>query len=240
MGSYSQRDHLLPFLSASMRDRALDVLRRIVEALRREGLDYRGVLYGGFMLTAAGPMLLECNARFGDPEALNVLTLYEEGDFESLLYGVAVGRVDPNWVRFRLRATACKYVVPVGYGAAPQAGTVVELDEPAIDASGVHLFFGAVEEEGPGRVRLGPGRGVALVGEASAIYESGARVEAALKYVRGTFYLRHDIASKEDLTRRMERMRRLFAPGAKASPLPLSVAPPDAPPSSAGPPTPAF
>ena len=236
MGSYSQRDHLLPFLAAGDRDRALEILERTVEALRAEGHAYRGVLYGGFMLTADGPRLLEFNARFGDPEGINVLTLYEEGDFARLLEGVATGRVDPTLVRFRLRATVVKYVVPPGYGDRPRAGGLVHLDEGAIEAAGVHVVYGSVDAAGPGTVRLGTSRGVALVGEASAIHEAGSRVEAALQFVHGDYYLRHDIGTKEDLARRWEHIRRLRAPNAKASPLPLSVAPPDAPPESHGPP----
>jgi len=82
-------------------------------------------------------------------------------------------------------------------------------------------------------VRLGTSRGIALAGEASAIHEAATRVEAALKFVKGDFYVRHDIGTKEDLARRWEHLRRLRAPNAKPSPLPLSVAAPDAPPSSA-------
>jgi phosphoribosylamine---glycine ligase len=236
MGSYSQRDHLLPFLCASDRDRALDILTRSVAALRAEGLSYRGILYGGFMLTAAGPVLLEFNARFGDPEGINVLTLYEEGDFAELLLGVANGRVDPNLLNFRLRATVVKYLVPPGYGDRVRAGGILSLDAGAIEATGVHVVYGSVEATGPGQVRLGTSRGVALVGEASAIHEASSRVEAALQFVRGEYYLRHDIGTKEDLARRWEHIRRLRAPNAKSSPLPLSVAPPDAPPASHGPP----
>jgi phosphoribosylamine---glycine ligase len=232
MGSYSQRDHLLPFLSAQARDQALAIVERTVAALRAEGLPYRGILYGGFMLTARGPLLLEFNARFGDPEGINVLSLYEEGDFASLLLGVANGRVDPNLVRFRLRATVVKYLVPPGYGERPQAGGVLEVDAPAIEAAGLRVFYGSVDEVGPGRVRLSNSRGIALAAEASAIHEAGTRVEAALKFVKGAYYVRHDIGTKEDLARRTEHIRQLLAPGAKASPLPLSVAPPDAPPSS--------
>lgn len=233
MGSYSQRDHLLPFLSSSEREKALDVLAGAVKALRAEGLDYRGILYGGFMLTRDGPRLLEFNARFGDPEGINALALYEEGNLDELLFGVASGRVDPNLVRFRLRATVLKYIVPPGYGDKPRPGGVIELDEPAILADGVRVFFGSVEAAGPGAVRLGAGRGVALLGEASAIHEAGTRVEAALAHVRGDYYVRHDIGTVEDLARHREHMRQLLVPGAKASPLPLSVAAPDAPPSSA-------
>jgi|SRR5580658_33460 phosphoribosylamine---glycine ligase len=234
MGSYSQRDHLLPFLPASDRDAAIDTLRRTVEALSSEGIRYRGILYGGFMLTARGPVLVEYNARFGDPEGINVLTLYEEGNFADLLLGVATGRVDPNLVQFRLRSTVVKYLVPPGYGDKPKAGGLLEVDTAAIEADGVHVYYGAVEAAGPGTVRLGSSRGVALVGEASAIHEAGIRVEAALHHVHGDYYVRHDIGTKEDLTRRVEHMRQLLAPGAKSSPLPLSVSAPSATPSSAG------
>jgi phosphoribosylamine--glycine ligase len=235
MGSYSQRDHLLPFLSAKERDRALETLSGAVQAMKAEGLDYRGVLYGGFMLTKDGPRLLEFNARFGDPEGINALSLYEEGNLDELLFGVASGRVDPTLVQFRLRATVLKYLVPPGYGEKPRPGGVIELDEAAIQAEGVHVFYGSVEAAGPGAVRLGSGRGVALLGEASAIHEAGTRVEAALTHIRGDFYVRHDIGTAEDLVRHREHMRQLLSPGAKPSPLPLSVAPPDAPPSSAAP-----
>jgi phosphoribosylamine---glycine ligase len=236
MGSYSQRDHLLPFLSAADRDRAIGILEASVAAIRSEGRSYRGVLYGGFMMTARGPYLLELNVRFGDPEGINALALYEDGDFSELLLGVAAGRVDPNLIRFRLRATVAKYLVPPGYGARATGGGLVSLDEAAIEAEGVHVVYGAVEAAGPGTVRLGTSRGLALVGEASAIHEAGIRVESALRHVAGSFYVRHDIGTAADLERRRERMRQLLKPGARASPLPLSVAAPDAPPSSAGPP----
>jgi len=229
MGSYSQRDYLLPFLSRENYDRAVEILERTVAALTQEGLAYRGVLYGGFMLTDRGPKLVEYNARFGDPEALNVLTMYEPGDFAALMLAVARPLLE-----FRHRATVVKYVVPVGYGGAPQVGAEVEYDSVAIEDAGVHLYFGTVDPAGPGKVRFTSSRGLALVGEASAVWEASERVESALKFVKGSYYVRRDIGSKEDLSRRTEHMRNLLAPGAKPSPLPLSVAAPGAPPSSAG------
>ncbi|HYB78405.1 MAG TPA: phosphoribosylamine--glycine ligase [Thermoplasmata archaeon] len=234
MGSYSQRDHLLPFLPAADRDRSIATIEKAAAALREEGLPFRGILYGGFMLTAAGPRLLEFNARFGDPEGINALALYEPGDFEQLMFGVASGRVDPNVIRFRLRATVVKYVVPPGYGDRPKPGGLVRVDAGAIEEAGVHLVYGSVDAVAPGTVRLSSSRGLALVGEASAIHEAGSRVESALAFVKGDYYVRHDIGTKEDLARRWEHMRKLLAPNAKPSPIPLSVAPPEAPPSSAG------
>ncbi len=233
MGSYSQRDHLLPFVSPEDRDAALKVVEESAAALRADGLEFRGVLYGGFLLTAEGPRLLEFNARFGDPEGLNVLTLYEEGDFSDLLLGVANGTVDPTLLQFRRRATVVKYLVPPGYGGRAQAGGLLTIDEQAIENDGVHVLYGSVEAAGAGQVRLGTSRAVALVGEASAIHEASARVEAALAHVAGAYDVRHDIGTREDLAKRWEHLRRLRAPNAKPGPIPLSVAPPAAPPSSA-------
>ena len=234
MGSFSQRDHLLPFLPRSAYEKAVEILRQTVDALKQDGIPYRGILYGGFMQTLAGPVVVEFNARFGDPEALNVLTLYEAGDFDLLMHGVAVGRVDPTLLRFRQRATVVKYLVPRGYGRTAIAGDELTIDEPAIEALGVRLRYGAVDATGPGRVRLTKSRGIALVGEASAIHEASHRVELALPCVGGPYEIRHDIGSKEDLTKRTEHLRKLFAPSAKPSPIPLSVAPAAALPSSAG------
>ena len=236
MGSYSQRDHLLPFLSSADRDRAWSVLEAGVAALRTEGLPYRGFLYGGFILTADGPRLLEFNVRLGDPEGINALALYEEGNFSDLLLGIAGGHLDPNLVRFRRRSTVVRYLVPPGYGSHAAPGGLLELDEAKIDAEGVHVVYGSVDAAGPATVRLGTSRGVALVGEASAIHEAAARVESALRHVRGSYYVRHDIGTQADLARRWEHVRQLLRPGARPSPLPLSVAPPEARPSSAGPP----
>ncbi|MCI4349244.1 MAG: phosphoribosylamine--glycine ligase [Thermoplasmata archaeon] len=237
MGSFSQRDHLLPFLSKEMYERALDILQKAVEGVLADGMGYRGILYGGFMLTANGPYLVEFNARFGDPEALNVLSLYENGNFAELLNGVAHGKVDRTLVRFRLRSSVVKYLVPPGYGFASRPGSFVTLDEEKIEAAGARVFFADSEAAGPARFRLGTSRGIALVGEASAIHEASARVEAALGYVVGDFSVRHDIGTAADVTKRTEHMRSLIAPGAKPSPLPLSVAAADAPPSSAADPS---
>jgi phosphoribosylamine--glycine ligase len=69
MGVYSP----VPLVSADEYQIMVSLLEKTVRALREEGIDYRGVLYGGFMLTACGPKVLEYNARFGDPETQVIL-----------------------------------------------------------------------------------------------------------------------------------------------------------------------
>ncbi|MCI4339642.1 MAG: hypothetical protein L3J73_00005, partial [Thermoplasmata archaeon] len=184
--------------------------------------------------TASGPVLLEFNSRFGDPESINVLSLYETLNFDEVLHGVATGRVNPTQLQFRLRASVVRYVVPPGYPEAPRAGGLLEIDESAIEDLGVQVRYGAVEPAGAGRVTMTTSRAIALVGEASAIHAASTRVEAALAYVRGDYRVRHDIGTQVDVTRRLEHVRRIIVPGAKPSPLPLSVAAPEAAPSSLG------
>jgi len=77
MGSYSQPDGLLPFLNRTDYKNATEIIRRTVAALRKDGIIYKGILYGQFMMTEVGPKVIEFNARFGDPEAMNVLALLE-------------------------------------------------------------------------------------------------------------------------------------------------------------------
>ena len=106
----------------------------MAEALAREcGEPYRGVLYGGFMATAQGVKLIEYNARFGDPEALNLLTLLET-DCVDVCRAIVDGTLDALNIRFAAKASVCKYVVPEGYPEAPHEGD--EVDLPAALAAG--------------------------------------------------------------------------------------------------------
>ena len=81
MGAYSP----VPFVSEAVRERALrEIMQRTADAMVEEGCPFRGVLYGGLILTADGPKVIEFNARFGDPETEVVLPRLES-DFLTLL-----------------------------------------------------------------------------------------------------------------------------------------------------------
>jgi phosphoribosylamine--glycine ligase len=218
MGSYSIRSHLLPFLTQEEYDSAVGIMEKTVEAMRAGGLDYRGILYGGLMITKDGPCVIEFNARFGDPEALNVLTLYDGTDFVDLLLGVAEGSVNPVHNSFRLRATVVKYLVSPGYGSQPQAGGILRVDEKAIANAGVTLYYGSVTPgKTPGEVVMGTSRAVALVGEGSALKDALARVEDSIRFVKGTFGVRHDLASAENVKIQVDHLRTLRG---QSAPLP--------------------
>src|SRR5882672_3573395 len=101
MGSYSCADHKLPFLTSEQIKEAQSINERVAEAIREDTKEpYRGVLYGGFMATRDGVRLIEYNARFGDPEALNVLRLLEN-DFASVCEAIVQGSLDRMAVKFK-------------------------------------------------------------------------------------------------------------------------------------------
>jgi len=86
MGAYSP----VPQVTSDQEAQMVDIMRRAVAALVEEGIEYHGVLYGGFMLTAQGPQLLEFNVRFGDPETQVVLPRIES-NLVRLMYAAATG-----------------------------------------------------------------------------------------------------------------------------------------------------
>src|SRR6267143_6272414 len=144
MGSYSDANHLLPFLDSADFDRSLETMQKTVEAMATRGTPFKGILYGGFMATKDGAKLLEYNVRFADPESMNVLPILDD-DFLEICVGLAAGRL-PSSVRFARKATVCKYVVPMGYGSRPKAGEQLKVDEDSIRGTGARLFYASVDE----------------------------------------------------------------------------------------------
>lgn len=204
MGSISDADGLLPFLPREDYDAAVAILRRTVEALRAEGRPYKGVLYGGFILTAEGPKVLEFNARFGDPEAMNVLPVLED-DFVEVCTALVDGRL-PERVAFRPAATVCKYVVPEGYGATPLANQEVGVDAEAVRAGGARLYYASVDERG-GRLYTTTSRALAVVGVAEDLPRAEALAEKGLAHVEGRVAMRHDIGKAGSVQTKVARMR---------------------------------
>ena len=206
MGSYSDADHLLPFLTAKDRDAALAICKKVVDAMRKRGTPFRGCLYGGFMATADGVRVLEFNARFADPECMNVLPLFA-GDFAEACAQIANGELKANAV-FHRKATVCKYVVPIGYGTKSLAGEPLLVDEKGIAATGAHLYYASVDEH-DGAVVTTTSRALAVVGVAHSLAKAEAQAEEALRCVKGNAYVRHDIGTEGALRRKIERMKHL-------------------------------
>ncbi|WP_253487809.1 phosphoribosylamine--glycine ligase [Methanocalculus alkaliphilus] len=203
MGSYSLPDHSLPFVTDADYAAALRIMHDVVAALDHSGTTYRGILYGQFMNTATGPKVIEFNARFGDPEAMNVLSILSSG-FTEIIARVADGTLRQSDVRFDPKATVCKYVVPAGYPDAPVAGDPIGL--PA--AHDARLYFANVRPD-HGTIYTQSSRSLAFVGVGDTLADAERSAESAASRVTGNVRYRSDIGREEIVARRIAHMKEI-------------------------------
>lgn len=204
MGSYSMPDHMLPFVSQRDYKRALAIMQSVVAAMERTGSPYKGVLYGQFMNTAQGPKVIEFNARFGDPEAMNVLTLLSS-DLSEIVSRICEGSLAASHVTFEPRATVCKYLVPEGYPDTPHAGDPITL--PANPQA--RLYYANVEKSASGALMTQTSRTLAYVGTGETLEEAEWNAEQAASGVKGAVRYRRDIGTRALLDRRIAHMKEL-------------------------------
>ncbi len=207
MGTYSDVNHSLPFLSDSDIVEAHNINLATAKALKDKfGEGYKGVLYGGFMATANGVNLIEYNARFGDPEAMNVLSLLES-DFIELCHAIADGTLNQTDVQFANKATVCKYAVPEGYPDSPIKGEPIDVSDIS-NPNG--LFYASVDIQDGQLVEAGS-RTVAVVGVADSISEAEAIVEREVSAVKGPLFHRSDIGTDGVVQKRTDHMNSLHS-----------------------------
>ncbi|MGO8869804.1 MAG: phosphoribosylamine--glycine ligase [Acidimicrobiales bacterium] len=171
MGAYSP----VPFLDEDQVDRLVDeAVAPLVAALRTRGIDYRGVLYAGLMLTPDGAKVLEFNVRFGDPEAQVVLPRLR-GDLTGLLAEVAAGALTTR-PRFTDQAAVCVVLASEGYPEAPRTGDVIAglADAERIDGVSV-LHAGTATGSRPGTVVTAGGRVLGVTGLGETLAEARER-----------------------------------------------------------------
>ena len=175
MGCYSP----MPGMSSADLDELMDLaVHPTVEELKKRGIDYRGVLFAGFMMTKDGPKLLEYNVRFGDPEAQVILPRFE-GNLSETLLEVAKGNLTTQPI---VSADAMVTVVLAseGYPSSPRTGDVIHGMDDAKIIEGVTVFCAGVDSNIQGELVTNGGRVLNVCGRAPTL---GAAREIAYKAV---------------------------------------------------------
>jgi phosphoribosylamine--glycine ligase len=210
MGSYSLPDHSLPFLKPQDIEEGLEITRQVAAALLKEtGSPYKGVMYGGFIATKNGVKLLEYNARFGDPEAMNILPLLKT-DFVSICRHIIAGTLDHLKIEFALKATVCKYVVPKGYGL-PADHSDAASSRAKIEVGDVRkarLYYSSVDKKEDG-LYLSSSRAIGIVGIADTLDMARKIAEEGVKAIRGPVAYREDIGTDALIQKRIDHMKKI-------------------------------
>ncbi len=208
MGSYSLPDHSMPFLKPSDIEEGLEITRQVAAALLKEtGSPYKGVMYGGFIATKSGAKLLEYNARFGDPEAMNILPLLKT-DFVSICRHIIDGTLDKLKIEFESKATVCKYVVPKGYGLPadhPDAASSKAKIEVG-DVGKARLYYSSVDKREDG-LYLSSSRAIGIVGIADTLDAARQIAEEGVQAVKGPVAYREDIGTDTLIQKRIDHMK---------------------------------
>lgn len=204
MGSYSSKDHLLPFLTKDDYDASVSIMKKTIDAIAQEEEPYKGILYGQFMLCKDGPKVIEYNARFGDPEAMNVLSLLDS-NLANISKQIVDGTLDT--VVFKRKSSVCKYIVPDNYPNTEANDTIVEVDEEKINDDGADVYYAAVYLDDNNDIRLTSSRAIAVIAEDDTINQAEEVCEEAIKNINGEVYHRSDVATEKLIDEKIQHMK---------------------------------
>ncbi len=184
-----------PVMTSALETRIMtEIIAPTLRGMRELGSPFKGVLFAGLMLTAAGPQLIEFNVRFGDPETQAILPRLDQ-DLLVLLDATARGTLRDSGVRFRPEVAVAVVMAARGYPEAPMKGTEIRGLARVASSPGVTLFHAGTRRD-DARILADGGRVLTVTGLASDTAEARSRAYAgiaALDWPEG--FCRHDIGA---------------------------------------------
>lgn len=205
MGSICFSEKGLPFIDPETLEGAKGILKELITEFAKKVANYVGPIYGGFIASPEGPKLLEINARLGDPEAINVLSL-----METSIMDVAIAMLNNQDIslEFRDRISILRYLVPRGYGTRP-IPSIIDLDEEKILLRGLKIYYASVNLSGK-QLSQTTSRSVALVSEGTDLSHINARFEGLPSVIRGEYSIRNDIGTETMIEKKKKAMKTIM------------------------------
>lgn len=189
MGAYAP----VPIVTDEEHAAMVDALEKTVAQLHAEGIDYRGCLYGGFMLTPAGPKVLEFNARFGDPETQVVIPRLEN-DLVEVMLAVAEGRLSEVELHWSDRWAVTVVLTSAGYPGSYEKGKVITGVEDAEAMDDVTVYHAGTALTDAGELVTSGGRVLDVTALGDTFEAARDRAYAACEKIQFEGKtLRHDI-----------------------------------------------
>jgi phosphoribosylamine--glycine ligase len=179
MGSLSMASPTLPFMTADHYRQACSIVERVIERLAQHGRHFNGIMNSGFFATADGVKAIEFNARFGDPECMNIMGLFD-GSWPHVMEQICATGLTADDVPLRDEASVVLYLVSPDYALRPGPAYEFALERERIEADGCTVHFSSAVEVGENAYRtVGTSRAVALTTTAPTLEQARARVAAS-------------------------------------------------------------
>ena len=195
MGSYCNDNSTLSFISEAQYKYACDIIEKAVAELAEQGRHYNGIIYGGFFVTSSGEIkVIEFNARFGDPEAMNILSIFD-GNWIEVMHAIAGRELSPNLLSFKQEHSLVVYLVSPDYALRKGPRYEFSIDIEQIQAQGVEVCFSAAAKSKSDQFyTVGTSRSVALVTTGKNMDECRAKIAKCIEqHVKGPLEWRKDI-----------------------------------------------
>jgi phosphoribosylamine--glycine ligase len=181
MGSYSMKDHLMPFINKK------DIANAIEDM--------------------SGNKLIEFNSRFGDPEAMNVLPLLKT-NFIEICYGIMNENIKTQ-VQFEHKATVCKYLAPEGYPISPLKDEIIIINHKKLEELGVKYYYASVYRKN-NSIFTTSSRAMGILGIANNLNDAEKIAEAGVHCIEGKLFHRKDIGTASLLQKRIDHMNSIL------------------------------
>ena len=194
----------LPFVTKQDLAEAHEITRQTMKAVEAEtGSKFIGVMYGGFMVTANGVKLIEYNARFGDPDALNILPILKT-DFVTVCEKAIAGQLADITLEFEPVATVVKYLCPEGY----PTNSAKNVEVKVAGELPTNCYFASVGEE-DGKYILKGSRAIGVLGTGSDLEAARLDCEAKIKNFSGPLFYREDIGTTQLMQQRIDHISKI-------------------------------
>ncbi|MBN1412173.1 MAG: phosphoribosylamine--glycine ligase [Spirochaetales bacterium] len=186
----------VPWVDSELNKKIIDeIVVPTFNGMNREGLNYKGVLFFGLMITEKGPKVLEYNVRFGDPETQAFLPLID-ADFGNLLEAMMEGTLDMISLKENPLSSVCVVVASQGYPASYKKGVKVK-PIPEISEEKALIFHASTVLDKNGDVLTGGGRCFSVVGMDEDLITAASRAYNAVQFIQfDGAWCRKDIAKK--------------------------------------------
>jgi len=192
MGAYTPTSQITPAMQAEIEEH---IIRPTLAGLKADGIDYRGTLYAGVMLTKSGVKMLEYNVRFGDPETQVLLPMLD-ADLVPILLASAKGEPLPENIKFKDGASMVVVLAAGGYPGSYAKGKTISFPETL--PAGAAIVHAGTKRSENGDITTAGGRVLGISGQASTLREA-AKIAYLVCDQTGfeDKYLRRDIGHRE-------------------------------------------